>query len=91
MEKKLESEDLEQLKSLQEEFTRVTIDMGKNEIDIINIEQQMENLRQKGFELKQKYRDLIEKQNTMNDKLADKYGDGSVDIESGIFKPFKQE
>ena len=68
-EKQLTPEELQQVKSLQEQSQQVTIQLGTLEIKKMQLKDQIKNLQQQEEQL-EKY-------------LSDKYGNGTLDIDTG--------
>ena len=74
------NEELTQLKSLQSEISQTTTQFGQLYLTKIRLEEQ-ETL------LKTKINELKTKETTLAKSLSDKYGQGSLDIETGTFTP----
>ena len=79
---KLSEAEIGLLKNLQEEFNATSAQLGQIETQIVAINVQKEAVVEK---LKNIYKEEAE----LADKLKDTYGDGTVDIGSGIFTPVK--
>ena len=62
-------EELQQVKSLQEESQQVTIQLGTLEIKKMQLKDQIKNLQQQEEQLAK--------------SLSDKYGNGTLDIDTG--------
>lgn len=78
----LTQEELDSLKSIQEQGTQLTIAFGQTEIAIINLNAQKEALKNALTELKQK-------EDQLASTLQTKYGTGNVNIETGEFTPYE--
>ena len=70
------------LKNLQIEFEQTVAQLGQIESQIVAINQQKDSIVEK---LKSVYAEETE----LAAKLKDKYGDGNVNLQSGIFTPTK--
>ena len=68
-EKQLTPEELQQVKSLQEQSQQVTIQLGTLEIKKMQLKDQIKNLQQQEEQLAK--------------SLSDKYGNGTLDIDTG--------
>ena len=68
-EKQLTPEELQQVKSLQERSQQVTIQLGTLEIKKMQLKDQIKNLQQQEEQLAK--------------SLSDKYGNGTLDIDTG--------
>lgn len=83
--RKLDKSDLEQLKSLQESYQQVTAQIASCTIDIELISEQLQELEtEKKFQMKQ-FKDLREEESKIINTLKEKYGDGEININEGIF------
>lgn len=74
--KKLTDEELQQVKSIKSEYTNLALSLGEIELQKINIE---ENRKQ----LVNTYIQLVEKETSIAKTLSEKYGNGTIDIETG--------
>lgn len=74
--KKLSKEELETINSLQNDNGILRQEFGKLAIDKINVEQREANLRNI-------LNTLANKENELKKELADKYGNGSIDLSKG--------
>ena len=81
-EKKLTEAEIGLLKNLQQEFEQTVAQLGQIESQIVAINQQKDSLVEK---LKGVYKE----ENDLTAKLKDTYGDGNIDLASGIFTPSK--
>jgi len=73
---KLEAEELEQLKKHQQEFVNVRLQVGDIEVNLNRLEQKKKSLL---FDVENKGTEL---QNYVN-SLEDKYGNSTVDMNTG--------
>lgn len=79
---KLSQEELQQLKEFQTESNNITFTLGQIDVQKALLE------GQRG-EILEKLAQLQEKSNELAKQLQEKYGDGSIDLETGEFKPTK--
>ena len=75
---KLSQEELQSLKSLQEKQTFLISTFGQIEYELQTLELQKQDLIKKLSEAK-------EKESLIGQHLTEKYGNGSIDVESGFF------
>ena len=80
--KVLEKDEISKLKELRQNFTDLTTTIGNIEIQIMNLEIQKDKLKENLLNL-QKEEAVLAK------KLEDKYGEGSISLDSGEFLPTK--
>jgi predicted transcriptional regulator len=77
MEKNLTKEEIESLNKLQDDYLSIQHEIGKIEIEILNLEQ-LKN------EMYKTVREEIEKQSqTIAKQLHEKYGDGEINLDKG--------
>ena len=77
---KFTEEELETLKSLQSQSQLATLQFGHLYLNKLKLEDQ-ERL------LKEKLKQLEQEESQIAQQLSDKYGKGSIDIETGEFTP----
>ena len=75
---KLSQEELQSLKLLQEKQNQLVVKFGQLEYEIQNLELQKETAIDQLSKLK-------EEEELIGNQLTQKYGNGSIDIESGYF------
>jgi len=74
----LNEKEISELKDIQKEESEVIAQLGQIEYQIVNLQDQKNLTITKSIELNQK-RNLVAK------NLQDKYGEGSIDIDTGEF------
>lgn len=83
MEKKVLIEDeISDIKALKEQFKKLTEIIGETEVQIMNLKLRKE-------QLKINFQQIQQEEATLAKKLEDKYGEGSISLESGEFLPNK--
>lgn len=81
MEKKVLIEDeISDIKALKEQFKKLTEIIGETEVQIMNLKLRKE-------QLKINFQKIQQEEATLAKKLEDKYGEGSISLESGEFLP----
>ena len=81
MEKKvLTQEEIDKIKKLKEQFEDLTIDAGNVEIQIMNLQLQKD-------QIKSNLQQLQQQEKVIAQELEEKYGDGTISLESGEFLP----
>ena len=81
-EQKLSEAEIGLLTNLQKEYEQMSVQLGAIETQIVAINTQKEAVVEK---LKGVYKEELE----VTNKLKEKYGDGNVDLSSGVFTPAK--
>ena len=81
MEKKvLTQEEIDKIKKLKEQFEDLTGVAGNVEIQIMNLQLQKD-------QIKSNLQQLQEQEKVIAQELEEKYGDGTISLESGEFLP----
>jgi septal ring factor EnvC (AmiA/AmiB activator) len=74
--KKLTTEELEAVKSIKNEYTNLALSLGELELQAANIAKEKQRLLTTQSE-------LTEKEIKLSKTLTEKYGNGTIDIETG--------
>jgi hypothetical protein len=74
--KKLTTEELEAVKSIKNEYTNLALSLGELELQAANIAKEKQRLLTTQTE-------LTEKEIELSKTLTEKYGNGTIDIETG--------
>ena len=85
--KKLTDEELSSVKGLREEILGVISTVGQLKLTHDLIEEDLNTTKTRLLEQSQKYKELLGKEKQLIDELLQKYGMGSLDIETGVFTP----
>ena len=81
MEKKvLTQEEIDKIKNLKQQFEDLTITAGNVEIQIMNLQLQKD-------QIKSNLQQLQQQEKVIAQELEEKYGDGTISLESGEFLP----
>lgn len=81
---KLTQEELQQLADIQQKRDNLMFELSQ--IGILKLNLQTREDRVKDF-----HKDLITEENTTGQQLTEKYGDGTLNLETGEFVPAPQE
>ncbi len=74
--KKLTEDELQSIKNLKQEYTNLVFALGELELQKVNLEKEKQNLLNS-------QNHLIEKETELGKVLTEKYGSGSINIETG--------
>ena len=74
----LTQEELNTLKSIREEYSNLIVNLGQIEVDLVNLLEYKESLKQTLKSIKQKETNEV-------DQIRKKYGDGNINLETGEF------
>ena len=74
--KKLSQEELDSVKAIKNEYTNLAVSLGELELQKANITKEKQRLLDTQLQ-------LIEKENEIAKQLSDKYGNGTINLETG--------
>ena len=84
---KFTEEEMGSLKEIQESYFNVQNEYGKLELARIRLEQQLDGLDGTDNSLRDKFFEIQTTEKEFLDGITKKYGEGTLDQESGIFTP----
>ena len=84
---KFTEEEMGSLKEIQESYFNIQTEYGKLELTRIRLEQQLDTLDNTDDNLKEKFIQTQTTEKEFLDGITNKYGEGTLDQESGIFIP----
>ena len=84
---KFTNEELEKINAQVEASNKIVMDFGQIKTQIILVKKQLEKLYVAEHELEQTYNNLQTAEQSIIDELTKKYGVGTLDIQSGVFRP----
>ena len=85
MDQKLTQEEFKKLTDLKESFFNLTVKLGQSQIDRLFINSQLQQLTRYISELELNYASLRDEEVKFNEEITSKYGDVTVDVETGNF------
>ena len=84
---KFTEEEMKSLKEIQESYFNVQNEYGKLELARIRLEQQLDGLEGTDNSLRDKFFETQTTEKEFLDGITKKYGEGTLDQESGVFTP----
>ena len=87
--KKFTKEELDQITELQEANAKKVSEFGQIEIEILLANQRLENLQLTKESCQEQYTKLQDQEKELVTSLNEKYGVGTVDVNTGEFIPQK--
>ena len=87
--KKFTTEELDQIKKLREGNATLIQQFGQVKVETLLINQRLDALTKAEEDLNKQYEDLQGQEKDLVKSLNEKYGAGTVDIDSGEFIPAK--
>ena len=79
---KFNEEELEQIQDIQKSYMNIQNSFGQVKLAILRLEQQE-------LDLEDKLKEVQEKESKFLDSITEKYGEGSLNPETGVFTPNK--
>jgi hypothetical protein len=85
--KKFTDEEVKELTDLRNKYTEITVLFGQLEIQKEMLTRQLDQVKKTIVENWENYNALILSEDTIIKKLNEKYGEGTLDLDSGEFIP----
>tara|TARA_Y100001937_G_scaffold103614_1_gene142905 strand:+ start:978 stop:1256 length:279 start_codon:yes stop_codon:yes gene_type:complete len=86
---KFTDEEMDSLRDLQTSYTEKQAELGQLSVQRILLNQELNSINEKQAFLENQYVSIQQKEKDLVKKLNDKYGQGQLDQETGIFTPNK--
>tara|TARA_R100001509_G_scaffold138240_1_gene92340 strand:- start:2288 stop:2566 length:279 start_codon:yes stop_codon:yes gene_type:complete len=86
---KFTDEEMDSLRDLQTSYTEKQAELGQLSVQRILLNQELNSLDEKQAFLENQYVSIQQKEKDLVKKLNDKYGQGQLDQDTGIFTPNK--
>ena len=90
-ETKFSKEEMQTIQNIQDSYFEVQTDFGKLNLAKIKLEQQLDELDAVDDNLTKKFVDVQGKEQKFLEGITKKYGEGSLNPETGMFTPNKSE
>lgn len=87
MTRKLDKEHLDEITKLRSDYNNNALELGNIAIEITLQEQRMEMLKNEQTRAINTFYDLRKQETELLEKMRERYGDGEINIEQGIFTP----
>jgi len=84
---KLTQEEIQQIKELQQKYDQTVFELGSLEAQIIVLNTQIDKLNEEKRNLVSDLNTVGKKESELVKSLQEKYGTGSIDVESGEVTP----
>ena len=88
---KFTEDEMKTIQSIQDSYFEVQTDFGKLNLAKIKLEQQLDDLGVADGDLTKKFIDIQEEEKKFLNDITKKYGEGSLNPETGVFTPNKSE
>ena len=86
---KFTEDEMTSLKQLQEDYTTKQEQLGQLSVQRILLNQQIDSLQQRQEQLEKEYVEVQQREQGLVKTLNDKYGQGQLDPNTGVFTPTK--
>ena len=86
---KFSQEEIDKIKEIQKSYVGIQQAFGQLEVNKLRLEQQIGALNQASDNLKEKFAEIQGSEQDLIEEFNKKYGDGTLDLESGTFTPNK--
>ena len=84
---KFTKEGLSGIREVRNSFNNITTNFGSLEVQRIQAEQRLAAIEQQKVIAENEYNQVIQQEAELLNNLNEKYGQGSLDLEQGIFTP----
>jgi predicted nuclease with TOPRIM domain len=86
---KFTKDELNSIEELRNNYNSVTNSLGMLEVSRMQTEKRLETIEGDKIRLETQYEQLTMVEKELINSLTEKYGQGSIDINSGVFTPVK--
>jgi len=83
--------ELKQVKEIQDNYFDIQTQFGQLSVAKLRLDQQSDLLNGQEDELNKKFNEVQSNERELLNKITEKYGDGSLDPETGVFTSNKSE
>jgi DNA repair exonuclease SbcCD ATPase subunit len=84
---KFTDEEMQEIASLQAKYQQKILELGQVQLAKIDLEQAEKNLSERKEKVLGDWKEIQKEEETLMGKLASKYGNGSLNLKDGTFKP----
>ena len=88
---KLEEKELKEIREIREVASKMTVDFGRVRLDIIMLKARLMEMEKIDSDLEAKFKGNQTKEAKIGEKLKKKYGEGTVNIDQGVFIPIQNK
>jgi len=84
---KFTEEELKQVQEIQNEYSSIQNTFGQLKMAKLRLEEQMDNLNKNEHDNLKKLSEISDKEKKFLDEITKKYGQGTLNPETGVFSP----
>lgn len=86
---KFSDQEMQQITNLQDGYQQNIYLLGQLQLDEINAQNTLDDIKKNREDIIKKWQGLQAEEQALINALAEKYGDGSLNLKDGTFKPNK--
>jgi predicted nuclease with TOPRIM domain len=83
--------EMQSIAKLQSDYQQSIYTLGQLELEKTDLEQQLQDLKNKRTEIFDNWKKLQQEESDILNSLSQKYGDGSLNLKDGTFKPIVKQ
>ena len=87
---KFTDEEMQEIAGLQAKYQQKIFELGQIQLAKIDLEQSQKNINEKQTKTLEEWKEIQKEEESLLNKLAGKYGNGSLNLRDGTFKPVSQ-
>lgn len=84
---KFTEEEMQEIASLQAKYQQKILELGQVQLATVDLEQAGKNLADRKEKVLGEWKEIQKEEESLMSKLATKYGNGSLNLKDGTFKP----
>ena len=88
---KFTKEELSGIREVRNSYNNITTNFGNLEVQRIQTEQRLSAIEQQKVIAENEYNQVIQQEVELLNNLNEKYGQGSLDLEKGVFTPIEEK
>jgi regulator of replication initiation timing len=86
---KIEEKELKEIKEIRKDNSKMMVDFGRIRVDVILLKSRLTDLEKMESDMTAKFKGNQTKEAKISEKLKKKYGDGTINLDEGVFTPIK--
>lgn len=83
--------EMQSIAKLQTDYQQSIYMLGQIDLEKTDLEQQLQELQNKRNEIFENWKKLQQEESNLLNSLSQKYGDGSLNLKDGTFKPITKQ
>lgn len=88
---KFTEQEMQSIAKLQSDYQQYIYILGQIDLEKTDLEQQIQELQNKRNEVFENWKKVQKEESDLINSLSQKYGDGSLNIKDGTFKPLAKQ